>query len=136
MNKLQQRDILLPVFLALLRFLQSLPASETQRCSFVRARTRQRSRCLGNGHLNFFWVSEVNATQPIPKDVQTTNGNTEYFGRYGLREIKVRLSMICHISPMPKFLPALYRRYQLKMSQLPWLKERPTRLVALHLAQT
>ena len=28
----------------------------------------------GNGHLNFFWVSEVNATQPIPRDVQATNG--------------------------------------------------------------
>jgi hypothetical protein len=28
----------------------------------------------GNGHLNFFWVAEVNATQPIPKEAKTMNG--------------------------------------------------------------
>src|SRR5919106_414630 len=77
MNKLRNRDHLLPVVLFVLIVLGCNHAS-CERNTTVAIHENKNPPTFslsGNGHLNFFWVSEVDATQPIPKDAQTMNGS-------------------------------------------------------------
>jgi hypothetical protein len=76
MNKVQRRDHLLPVVLLLSSVLGCNHASceRNTKVAIHDGKNPPTFSLSGNGHLNFFWVSEVNASQPIPKEAQTMNG--------------------------------------------------------------
>ena len=77
MNKLRNKHHLLPVVLLLLSVLGCNHASceRNTRVAIHDNKNPPTFSLSGNGHLNFFWVSEVNAPQPIPKDAQAVNSS-------------------------------------------------------------
>lgn len=72
MNMLRNRHRVFPVALLLLTLLAS--CERNTRVSIHENRNPPTFSLSGNGHLNFFWVSEVDAPQPIPEHAQTING--------------------------------------------------------------
>jgi len=72
MNKLRNRHHLLPIVLLLLILLGCNHAAceRNTTVAIYESKNPPTFSLSGNGHLNFFWVSEVNAEQPISKDAR------------------------------------------------------------------
>ena len=78
MNKLRNRDHRLPIVLLLLIVLGCNHAAceRNTTVAIYESNNPPTFSLSGNGHLNFFWVSEVNATQPLweiwPTEIEST----------------------------------------------------------------
>lgn len=109
MNKLRKRDRVLPLVLLLLSVLGCNYAS-CERNTTVAIRESKNPPTFslsGSGHLNFFWVSEVDATPPIPTYAQTMNGRDRILWQIwpkGIQSTAIRdLPHITYASVPPGF---------------------------------
>ena len=90
MNNLRNRNHQLPIVLFLLIVL-GCNHSSCERNTTIAIHDSKNPPTFslsGNGHLNFFWVSEVDATQPIPTDVHTNSGGDRMLWEIWPREIQ------------------------------------------------
>lgn len=90
MNTLRNRDHLLPIVLFLLIVLGCNHASCERNTTIAihDSKNPPTFSLSGNGRLSFFWVSEVDAPQPIPKDVQVNSGRDRMLWEIWPREIQ------------------------------------------------
>jgi hypothetical protein len=89
-DKLRNRDHLLSVGLLLLSVLACSQASceRDTRVAIHESKNPPTFSLSGNGHLNFFWVSEVDPPQTIPKDAQTMNARDRILWQIWPRKIQ------------------------------------------------